>query len=153
MMYVKKADASDFSRIIEIYRYAQDYMIQSGNPDQWGHFYPDPELVRNDIEEGVCRVICRDGIHGVFAMVEGPDPTYEFIEGGAWLNDDPYIVIHRIAGDGQAHGIFQCAADYCKSVSSNVNAPDTTSAAYSPRECPATQSGFKSSCDNATATS
>ena len=119
-MYVRKAKTPDYGRIMEIYRIAQDYMINAGNPDQWGHFYPDPELVRNDIAEGVCFVICQEEIHGVFALIEGPDPTYEYIEEGAWLNDDSYVVIHRIAGDGQAHGIFRCAADYCKNVSSNV---------------------------------
>ena len=106
---------------MEIYRYAQDYMIRSGNPNQWGHFYPDPELIRNDIENGVCRVMCEgDAVHGVFVMMEGPDPTYQVIEDGAWLNDDPYVVLHRLAGDGQVHGLFRCAVDYCKSMYPNV---------------------------------
>ena len=121
MLYVRKAAENDFDRIMEIYRSAQDYMIRSGNPDQWGHFYPDPELVKNDIRDGVCHVICDEGgVRGVFALFAGDEPTYQHIEGGAWLNEEPYVTIHRIAGDGKTRGIFRCAADYCKGVSRNV---------------------------------
>ena len=56
----------------------------------------------------------------MFTLLEGAEPAYEIIEGGNWLNNAPYITIHRIAGDGQAHGLFQCAADYCKDFSKNV---------------------------------
>ena len=41
MLNVKNADMADFEQIMKIYKYAQDYMIKSGNPVQWGHFYPD----------------------------------------------------------------------------------------------------------------
>ncbi len=120
-MEVRKAIESDFNRIMEIYRYAQDYMIESGNPTQWGHFYPDEQMVRNDIEIGACYLICDGEItHGVFTLFDGPDSTYRVIEDGAWLNDDPYVVMHRLAGDGQAHGLFRCALDYCKSITSNI---------------------------------
>ncbi|MBQ2678154.1 MAG: N-acetyltransferase [Firmicutes bacterium] len=121
MLQVRKATSADFERIMEIYRSAQDHMIESGNPDQWGHFYPAPELVRSDIEEGVSLVIT-DGeqVYGVFALFSGDEPTYRHIENGGWLNEEPYVTIHRIAGDGRAHGIFRCAADYCKGISSNV---------------------------------
>ena len=56
----------------------------------------------------------------MFALFEGTEPTYEYIENGAWLNDEAYLTIHRVAGDGQVHGVFRCAADYCKSLSSNI---------------------------------
>ena len=46
---IRKANLADHARIMDIYRIAQDYMIQSGNPDQWGHFYPQPELIKKDI--------------------------------------------------------------------------------------------------------
>ena len=46
--------------------------------------------------------------------------TYEHIEDGNWLNDEPYLTIHRLAGDGQVHGLFQCVADYCKNISRNI---------------------------------
>ena len=58
-------------------------------------------------------------IRGVFALITEPEQTYRYVE-GEWPNDDPYITIHRVAGDGRAHGIVACAADYCKSLSPNV---------------------------------
>ena len=121
MLRVRKAEACDYEQIMKIYRFAQDFMIEAGNPNQWGHFYPAPELVKDDIEQEVCHVIAdEETVHGVFALFRGQEPTYRYIENGSWPNDEPYVTIHRIAGDGQAHGIFRCAADYCKSISSNV---------------------------------
>lgn len=38
MLNVKNADMADFEQIMNIYKYAQDYMIKSGNPAQWGIF-------------------------------------------------------------------------------------------------------------------
>ncbi len=120
-MNVKNAEMADFEQIMKIYRYAQDYMIKSGNPTQWGHFYPDAELVKSDISQGVCKVICDQGeIHGVFALFEGAEPNYKYIENGNWLNEEPYITIHRLAGDGHVHGLFPCALNYCKNISSNI---------------------------------
>jgi hypothetical protein len=121
MLSVRTAKHEDYDRVMEIYRYAQDYMIRTGNPNQWGHFYPAPELVETDIQQGICKLICDgDGIHGVFALVEGTEPTYQHIENGEWMNDDPYVTIHRIAGDGQVHGLVRTAVDHCKSISSNI---------------------------------
>ena len=121
MLNVRTASEDDFERIMAIYRIAQDFMIRSGNPNQWGHFYPRPELIRSDLCAGVCRVLSDGtGIHGVFALFDGDDPTYRRIEGGNWLNDDPYVTIHRIASDGEVHGVFRCAAEHCKRIASNV---------------------------------
>ena len=121
MLSVSTATEHDFDRIMEIYRYAQDFMIRSGNPSQWGHVYPEAETIKADIRNGRCKVI-RDnkGIHGVFALFDGEDPTYTYIENGEWLNEDPYVTIHRIAGDGQVHGLVGCAVDHCRSICSNI---------------------------------
>lgn len=120
MLSVRKAGKADLEAIMSIYTRAQDFMIRSGNPSQWGHFYPTRELIQSDIKEGACMAICDgDDIHGVFALFEGDEPTYERIE-GAWLNDGPYVTIHRIAGDGLAHGVFRCAADHCKRLYANI---------------------------------
>ena len=37
MLNVRNAEIADLEQIMKIYRYAQDYMIESGNPTQWGH--------------------------------------------------------------------------------------------------------------------
>ena len=38
MLNEKNADMADFEQIMKIYKYAQDNMIKSGNPAQWGIF-------------------------------------------------------------------------------------------------------------------
>lgn len=120
-MNIRDAVSADFEQIMKIYKYAQDYMIRTGNPTQWGHFYPNAMLIQSDIRSNVCKVIYdENGIHGVFALFDSAEPTYSHIENGNWLNGDSYITIHRIAGDGQVHGLFQCALNYCKSISSNI---------------------------------
>ncbi|MGX8693620.1 MAG: hypothetical protein ACSW71_01810 [Methanobrevibacter sp.] len=119
-MYVKKAALDDLDVIMSIYLIAQDFMIKSGNP-QWGHSYPTEELIQEDIENEVCHLICDDeGIHGVFALFDGIEHTYQYIEDGQWLNDEPYVTVHRIASDGKVHGIFKCAINYCKGISDNI---------------------------------
>lgn len=35
MLNVRNAEIADLGQIMKIYRYAQDYMIESGNPTQW----------------------------------------------------------------------------------------------------------------------
>ena len=120
-MDIRLATPADHERIMQIYRIAQDYMIASGNPNQWGHAYPEAELVKYDIAMKVCRVLYdEEGLHGVFALLKDPEPTYTFIEGGKWLNDEPYITVHRVASDGKRHGIVRCVMDYAKSLSDNV---------------------------------
>ena len=78
MLNVKNAEIADLEQIMKIYRYAQDYMIKSGNPTQWGHFYPDADLIKSDIDKNACKVIYdKDGIHGVFSVFDGTEPTYK----------------------------------------------------------------------------
>ena len=120
-MYIRKANIDDLDEIMGIYRIAQDYMIALGNSSQWGHFYPKRELIEEDIEKEICYLICdSEGTHGVFALTEGAEPTYQHIENGKWLNDDEYVTVHRIASDGKANGIFKSAIDYCKDLSDNI---------------------------------
>ena len=121
MLKVRDAATEELAQIMKIYECAQEYMIGTGNPTQWGHSYPSTELIRSDIEKKNCKVLCDEqGIRGVFALIEDGEPNYEHIEGGQWLNDDPYLTIHRVAGDGQVHGIFRCIVDYCSRISPNI---------------------------------
>ena len=121
-MEIRKAALGDLGRIMEIYRAAQEFMIMSGNPGQWGRSYPTEEDVGDDIEKGFCHVIYDDtGIHAVFALCEGEDPYYAHID-GAWLNDGEYAAIHRIASDGTFRGVVAAAVGYCREKFSNVRA-------------------------------
>ena len=124
-MHIRKAGIDDLNQIMRIYRVAQDFMFESGNPNQWGHFYPSKDLVKVDIAKGISYLICEGDDfdsepHAVFVLIDGLEPTYQYIEDGRWLNEEPYITLHRIASDGRFHGIFKFAIDYCKSLSDNI---------------------------------
>ena len=106
-MFIRPAVMEDLPRLMEIYAIARDFMRSVGNPTQWGNTHPPRESVEEDIRCGVCRVAEDDGrIYAVFALIPGPDPTYSKID-GAWLNDRPYAVMHRVATDGSRHGVMQ----------------------------------------------
>ena len=49
-----------------------------------------------------------------FALLPSPEPTYDVID-GAWLTDEPYGVIHRMASYPDIHGIFSTIIDYAAS--------------------------------------
>ena len=46
-----------------------------------------------------------------FALLSSPEPTYTHID-GAWLNEGPYGVIHRMASYPDVHGIFSAVIDF-----------------------------------------
>ncbi len=97
-MIIRKATYEDIPSLMRLFERAKGIMRASGNMHQWGNGYPSEEIVRKDVDAGVCYVMCDDdGIAATMAFIPGPDPTYSVIEGGAWLDDAPYHVIHRIA--------------------------------------------------------
>lgn len=104
-MKVRKTRIEDLAEVMEIYGAARKFMAQTGNPTQWGDGYPQEEVIREDIKKGISYVAEYDGeIETVFVYFEGDDPTYHYIENGAWENDEPYGVIHRIASRGKVKG-------------------------------------------------
>lgn len=118
---IRKANENDLNRILEIYSYARSYMAKTNNPTQWGGSYPSRELLESDIKAGHLYVIALDNaLHGVFAFIEGEDPTYSKIVDGNWLSSSPYGTIHRIAGDGSIKGLFEIALDFCSSLNPHI---------------------------------
>lgn len=115
-MIIRKGTLSDLDEIMRVYAAAKKYMVATGNKTQWNNGYPQRELIENDIAKEQCYVCEENGIHGVFAFILGADPTYSYIEDGAWKNERPYGTVHRIASDGKTRGIFNASLDYCKTV-------------------------------------
>ena len=114
-MNVRNSTMKDLPQILEVYSYARELMKKNGNPTQWGDKFPQREKVVRDIEKSQGFVIEENGeICGVFAFIIGPDPTYNLIEDGAWINDtEEYGTIHRIATNGKVPGIFDACIDFC----------------------------------------
>lgn len=117
---IRRAQIADLPTIEEIYAYARAFMVQNGNPTQWGTEYPQRELLEEDVEKNRLYVVTREGkVKGVFMFVIGPDPTYAVIEDGQWHTGDDYGVIHRVAGDGSG-GIFPTVLAFCRKQCRNI---------------------------------
>ena len=109
-MVIRHSTPQDLERIMDIYAAARRFMAEHGNPYQWGPTnWPPEALIRADIRAGNSYVCFNDNasVIGTFFFDQGKDiePTYREITEGAWLDDSPYGVVHRIAGDGSEKGI------------------------------------------------
>ena len=104
-MYIRKTTDKDIDSAVEIYRLAREFMHNNGNPHQW-ITRPGRDEVIQDISDGTGYVcIENDEVVGVFFFRIGEDKTYLKIEGGEWLDNSPYAVIHRIAVKYHRQGI------------------------------------------------
>lgn len=111
---IRKAKLQDLNEIWKVYREAQAFMKETGNPTQWGNFYPTDAILTKDIEmERLYTVVRNDVICGVFFFDFGPEPWYAEIEGGTWLSDEPYGVIHRVAALSGEKGVFKECLEFC----------------------------------------
>ena len=110
------------AEIMKVMDAAKTIMRQSGNMHQWGDGYPSESAINADIERNGSFVVEDDGrIVGYFAFLPSPEPTYDIIYDGEWLDDQqPYHVVHRIASYSDAHGIFTTIMDYCFSHDTNI---------------------------------
>ena len=106
---VRKSTEQDLETMLAIFARARKFMAENGNPTQWAqNKWPPEDLLKQDIAEGISYVCLNEGkVVGTFVFIQGKDiePTYSEIEDGAWLDDSPYGVIHRIASDGTVKGL------------------------------------------------
>lgn len=117
---LRRAEGRDASQIMEIIDSAKAYMKACG-VNQWQDGYPNRGRIETDIAEGIAYVLCDGGeICASAAIAFAPERTYGNID-GAWLNDEPYAVIHRSAvsgarrGTGYGRRLMEKAEELCKS--------------------------------------
>jgi GNAT superfamily N-acetyltransferase len=92
----KKAAVTD---IPEIWTILQNAIIRRKNDgsNQWQDGYPNPEVIKKDIEKGVGYVLREDeNSIGYFAMLINDEPEYLKID-GKWLSNTDFVVFHRVA--------------------------------------------------------
>ena len=117
---IRTAQSSDWQDIMDIYANARRFMRKAGNPTQWGDSFPYEDIVQEDIELQQSYVVELDGrVQAVFAMIPGIDPTYLEIE-GAWLNDEPYAAVHRVASRGEVKGLTGRILDWALEQHGNI---------------------------------
>ena len=128
---VRKATYEDVPELMEVFGKAREIMRASGNMQQWSDGYPSEEIVRKDIEEGVCYVHCdrklneetgkrEERIIATMAFIPGPDPTYAKIHNGQWIDESPYYVIHRIAAAEPGHNVAFMLLDWAFLQTGNI---------------------------------
>ena len=104
---IRLATYDNIPAIMLVIDAARELMHSSGNVNQWINGYPSEEVIHADIaRDGGFMVTDDERIVAYFAFLPAPEPTYEKIYDGAWLNDEPYYVIHRLASWPDVHGIW-----------------------------------------------
>lgn len=121
-MKIRKATINDLEAVLKIYEAAREYMAKTGNETQWGKTYPPIDLLVCDIENECLYVgVSESDIPlFVFYFAIGNDATYNVIENGEWLSDNEYGVIHRIASNGQVHGVLKTVVSFCEKKINNL---------------------------------
>ncbi len=119
---IREATPTDIPEIMKVVDAAKGIMRQSGNMHQWGEGYPSKAVIAADMERNGGFVVEDDKkIVGYFAFLQSPEPTYAKIYEGKWIDDTlPYHVVHRIASNPDAHGIFSSIMDFCFSHDTNI---------------------------------
>ena len=126
-MNIKLCTANEIDQIMQIYDSARAFMRENGNMNQWTNGYPSRELILGDIEQNrFYGVYDDDDLIGVFMLLIGNDPTYTKIYEGSWLNDEEYVVIHRIATVVHGKGVADACYNFALTKSNNLRI-DTSS--------------------------
>ena len=130
-MVIRQSTPEDLPEILRLIAAARAFMAEHGNPSQWPEGYPSAEQLGSDIARGhsyVCVAPEYAGLVGTFYFAVEEEPTYRHIE-GRWLNDKPYGVIHRLASDGRARGLFrEClafASKHCSEIRVDTHEDNT----------------------------
>lgn len=119
-LMVRRANKNDLISIMPIYDAAKSKMRADGNMHQWSNTYPDEETILADIARGELYIACEDDeIYGVFMLSFSGEETYKEIQ-GAWLNNEPYAVIHRIASLGKGRNLLKDAIDFAFASTENI---------------------------------
>ena len=104
-MEVRKATLNDLDAMMDIVIQARAYFKEAG-VDQWQNGEgPNETILTNDINLGNSYVVEDEGkVIGMSCIIVGEEPDYDYIEGGKWLNDEPFVVMHRVAIDNAHKG-------------------------------------------------
>jgi GNAT superfamily N-acetyltransferase len=96
-MKFRRATEEDLDQVWAIIEQAKAFLKQN-EVDQWQDGYPAKEDILSDIRANINYVLEDDGL--VIATIvadRGPEQDYAQIFEGAWLNEAPYAVLHRVA--------------------------------------------------------
>ncbi len=93
-MEIKETEQKDIDDIVLIIQQAKQY-FKKNDISQWQGEYPNQIDVLEDMKKkGAYCVMNENEVVGYSFVAQYEDPNYAHIE-GQWLNDEPYVVIHR----------------------------------------------------------
>lgn len=114
-MEIRHTRLEELDTVMALYDQGRQFMRRSGNSSQWINGYPSRELIAEDLRLGRSYAAVEAGeIAAVFCFFHGADiePSYRSIQ-GAWLDDGPYGVLHRIASSGKVPGMVGRCSAWC----------------------------------------
>lgn len=98
-MIFRKTTAGDIARIMEIVAQAQERFRALGI-DQWQDGYPAADVFLQDMDADSSYVVeTGSQVMATACISFDVEPAYSTISDGAWPDDEPYAVIHRLAVD------------------------------------------------------
>ena len=102
-MEMVKAEKTELPQIMELIIQAKGFLKAQG-VDQWQDGYPEMSDLERDVDNGIGYVLLDDSrIVGYTAIDFRGEPAYGTLQ-GKWPNEDPYVVIHRMAVDNTVKG-------------------------------------------------
>lgn len=105
--YLRRATADDLDAVMEIIEQARAVLARDGIP-QWQAGRPNRDEIAASIAKKVTYVyMSPDGrVAGTASLVPGPDPNYNKLYAGKWIEpDEEYVVIHRVAANADFKGM------------------------------------------------
>ena len=100
----KRAEQSDIPAIWEMLQAAIKRRKADGST-QWQDGYPNPDVVRRDIEKCAGYVLCHgEHVAGYIAIMINDEPAYDELV-GTWLSQDDFVVYHRVVVAEQFLGL------------------------------------------------
>ncbi|TKC00132.1 GNAT family N-acetyltransferase [Pedobacter cryophilus] len=113
----RKATLNEIPQIWEILQKAIQRRKEDGS-NQWQDGYPNPEVIKNDMEKEAGFVLTgNEKVIGYCAVFINDEPAYANIE-GKWLTNDDFVVFHRVAiaedylGKGLAKEMMRFIEDF-----------------------------------------
>lgn len=94
---------ADLDLAMEIIHAAKRHLKEQGI-DQWQNGYPDEACIRRDIAGQKGYFLSDEAqMLGYLCIDFDGEPAYDELN-GAWLSDEPYVVMHRLALSDRARG-------------------------------------------------
>ena len=113
-MEIRKTKHKDLPQVMPLFEVARIFMKKTGNPNQWPETYPSQLDIEKDIENKGSYICEEDNeILGIFYCNTEIESDYDYID-GAWIQEGPYGVIHRIAIGNKGKGSASFCMAWCQ---------------------------------------